>query len=812
MKYFQDKSGGAAFVLPGLIKPTDSSFEPQIDKTEVKESEKYILAGHGSISQTKKFTIVPNNVTIYVTVPRGTPHVSEKPSEFIGKMETNLIEKSERSDFIAEEIDSNIQSIIASWQLRGTPGTQAKIYKQKQKNIYMIKKSNNDSESDMIFFEIISNKWIEQNLRRVEKKDFFLFKSVMLLGIRDTKLIYKEISESIDFNDINKMIQRKPDSRYYYPGSVIQDQIFDFDLTYSSDNFYKDTWNYSGLFFIDKLIERSEKNKKTLDEYKKSLDKLDDTEEQIYNGINNPNYIYKSKLPGDEDEMLSLNELSLEKLEIKYDALNEPYYLLSDIFKLINSDEAFRDKKLEIYLSSCRGCSKTKDLILETCNPEQIQEQQIDEDSFLVRRTYSSPSPGVDRVTRTRSARILQNQYDDSLKQETYLDLNELYFLKNNKESIINYMIENNLLGAALTKKAENILEFGVGVYRENVLIKRNLPKPGEKFTIIGTEKEALNFQEVTILGQENWKSGKSNVDRIAVKLQNGRDILLRPRNLSPIVIGTIGELIDLKRAELNGRLVKIEEYTFTEGGKEINRYGVKYKQSGNLSGKPFAIKPVNFKPSVEHKYINLDSSSKSLLEMIKRVKSPPLLDITFEKVYNSYLILFLTYILNEIQESYTIKRDDFCSLYDLIIKKKINSKLMIYFTNKFSEDYYRTDNSTRQTNYATILNRNNNEIQDILRQQLERQQQQLERQQRQQVERQQRQQRQQLERQQRQQAERQSKERIRQAQLELKGYNRRYPRYPPRNYKSPRNVYSRGRRGGSYEIEDIEMEGGFDY
>ena len=76
MKYFQDKSGGAAaaapkspaFNFPGLLQ-SEQPFGPQVDETEVIEPEKYILAGHGAVSETKKFTIVPNNVT---TLPYGS--------------------------------------------------------------------------------------------------------------------------------------------------------------------------------------------------------------------------------------------------------------------------------------------------------------------------------------------------------------------------------------------------------------------------------------------------------------------------------------------------------------------------------------------------------------------------------------------------------------------------------------------------------------------------------------------------------------------------------------------------------------------
>ena len=116
-----------------------------------------------------------------------------------------------------------------------------------------------------------------------------------------------------------------------------------------------------------------------------------------------------------------------------------------------------------------------------------------------------------------------------------------------------------------------------------------------KKFTIIGTSRSDLNFEEVTILGADNWKK-----DRIAVRLKTGIEIRVRPINLSPIVNGTKGKLDGIIKAGFNGRQVEFASYQLNDS-KEIDRYHVKI----NSNNQNIKVRPENFIPKVENKFIN---------------------------------------------------------------------------------------------------------------------------------------------------------------------------------------------------------------
>jgi hypothetical protein len=759
------------------------------DPSILARSEKYILAGHGSLIS-YNYTIVPENVYIQYTVSRGSPFALQYQKTNNIFLNTDLV--SMKSTKI-KNLDLNDKGVY-------------NIFKVSDKNIYLIRSIKNKEKN--IYFKIENNIW--KSIPEVKYEKFYLENTIFIGEINKQKnnIIYFDPKFKLEFYiDIFKL---KTNDKIYHPGSVIQDQNINFEMDFPSGENYRDKWFYSGLYKYSSLLQKSFENKKDIilfinnlleqkraelitllskddyllshiEEIMKDIDlSITKDDEKIY--LSNPhilnyikilpelnniikNYIYNQKdfneklydFENKENIYIPEKPNTYEKLKNNYLSIHENDLFnitskdttLSQIFKKL-SLRATKDKPIFLFMSSCRSCSNDNinEIVIESCNTDQIQEQQLDDDSFMVKRTFSSGAEEMGQVTRNLSSSVTLKQYQELKDKQQYLDLNKLFYFKD-EQSIKDFMVKNKIYNLDLTKRAKNIELFGSRYYsrfKENqLLFKKNLPRPGTKVLLQNLSNKKYNGEQVKILPFEKWIKKKqfSEKDKIAVSLiKNNKNIIVKLENL------------------------KIEPDQFVS----------------------------NFSKNMEQKISELIEKN---ITFLKQNKTKQTFEIS--EIYNYLIFTFLEYLSKRIKYDYTLNRIDYCAIHDLVIKKKINSKIMEFFYS------YLSGIDSFKLIHEVIPFLNEFELSTNLKKQLdkpyklfkvshyEKQQQKLEQQR--------------LEKQRKQRIEiikREREQRLKQVRQELLRPSS-SPKYPSRsiqNYKPAKQFYSKGRRGGGEDQE----------
>lgn len=618
------------------------------DPSILERSKKYILTGHGSLIK-GEYTIVPENVYIQYDVSRGS-------SFKIASIYRDTYLFNNYYFLRHETVESNFSSFLKIYEFY-------KIFKSNN-NKYLIINYQNGKK---MYYTIENNTWILISPEQ-DEEEFYLEKFIYINEIYDNKIKYSYKKNNLNLNTFKaEFINFDPKKKIYIPGSVIQNQNIDFEVDFPESENYKDTWFYSGLYSYTNLLNKSKNDKeekiKLFKRSQKSIinefrdadlnkqynlveDFLDSVKKKDENIILQNNYIQENNFQkwvqnvlsnylildelindfnsneiyipetvnsfkNSKDNFLSLHEDNLFKIE-------KQRTTLSEIFKQLNK-RTNKEEPIFLFMVSCRICnnSNIKEMIIASCDTDQIQEQQIEEADFIPKRTFSSD---MDNVSRNLSSKFTTSQYQDLFDNQKYLDLNELFNFDNEWNDIINYMNKYKLFNLKLTKKAQNIELYGREYYKDNILLKDNLPQVDQIVILTNFNKPMYNGKEATVLSVNKWKKSK-NIDTIAVRVNM--------HNKS-------------KTLHVPLKNLKIEPGQFL-----VNEYKNMRQQLDQLN-----------KDNI--KYINIE--------------------LELKEVYNYFIYIFLKEISKEIKNSYLINRKDYCSIHDLIIKKKINSKLIDKF------------------------------------------------------------------------------------------------------------------------------------
>lgn len=611
----------------------------------LEDAEKYILAGHGSLLK-GNYTIVPENVYIQYTIPRGNPFLL-----YGNHFSNTLLFYPDLLD--EKKINSRLNLKINKIYY---------IFSSDDNKIYLILDNNFENKK---YFEIKNNDWNEvaepRDVMFYKKKEIFISK----INKTTKEIEYFQRKENLNLMYYkNEFFNSDENIKIYKPGSVIQNQIIDFELNFPVDKNYKHSWLYSGLYKYSSLLNKSKENSKELlavikkdQDYIKSninIDFINEFMQSIYQknkdiilnkllslnldkrfvddilGFRNDyleldkliiklkDGIYMSKLPNsyekNKKEYLSLNENSLFKVKDKESSLSE-------IFKSL-SLRATKENPIYLFIISCRSCSQDNinELVISSCNTNQIQEQQIDDQDFMAMRSFTDGLQNIGVVKRNLSSSLTFDQLQESYDNPIYLDLNELFYFKNENE-IVDYMYKYNLFNLKLSKKAEKIELLGRNIFDSNVLKRSNLPKPGKIVTLKNLTNKKFNGKQVKISALKEWSKSSIGEDRIAVSL-----------------------LDDKKK-------------------------------------KPFLVKLENLEIKPEDTFTGLENIKQKFASFKDKFKTnPQIYNLKLNQIYNYFSFKILKNISEKIKEKYLINRKEYCALSDLILKNKINSKLIDFY------------------------------------------------------------------------------------------------------------------------------------